>query len=1092
MHLYEFGLIDKLYMRRQSVAHPDGWDQCTSPWYVRAFHGLCRQLMPDVVLIHYPSWGKLAMGEELNGAIRMVRSHDLLARNESMLRYVAPYLPPNVSPERLDPGVLEEDFYSRRHDELKGIESVEFSIYDEFDITASLSPHDSKLISENISRTSVHHIPPAFVAVPLNNSYDAGPLLVVSNYPLNVQGYYYFSKRVLPRVLQQVPDFSLRVAGKACEKVIPTRGIELMNYVPDLKPLYARAKFAVCPVIGGTGIQIKIVEAMAHGVPAIALRDIARNSPLEDGVNGLVAQNAEEFAEHAVRLSLDAALCRKLGEAARDTIRELYSPEAIAEKWAMAIAGAKKDPPASPALQSRVNLASIPPKPAVRPAGTSKISVITPTFNCSQFIRTCIESVLAQDYDNFEHIIADGASKDNTVEILKSYPHLRWVSEPDDGEADALNKALRIVTGDIVCWLNADDWLLPGAFDMVAQKFRQRPGPCVVYGNTNLVDEAGNFLVLKKSAPNITLQFLARWWKCPAHPHQPSMFFSKAVIDDLGPFRQDLYFSVDYEYWLRAVMKYPFHYVDQVFSAARMRAESKGMDTEAGQIKSHWKVSLPYHKHLSESDREKFWSEYYRHRLFERKDPEPTRQPDCPEAFRGLCLALSRVAKTEEAFLDLFPDAEERALARKAITGYARQIAAPPNAKAEKGCGPPGAGSPAPGPAGKVPVLWSGPIFNPSGYADQARNLIKHIGDEWPLYIRLASNNDEAFVSGMEQSEHKNLTQRIKSPDSPYISILSMPAYAFQRDPNALYNVGKTVFETDRLSPEWVSLCNAMDEVWVPTSFNAKTFHQSGVSVPLAVVPEGVDPDFYRPGLEPLPVPGRRGFAFLSIFEWTYRKGWNVLLRAWAKAFSPSDQVCLILRSYPVKNDRKNPYPNIEARVKTYYDSIGLALDRVAPVIVLENQLPQRQMPNLYAAGDAFVLPSRGEGWGRPYIEAMSCGLPVIGTGWGGNLEYMNPGNSYLIETNGLEFVDERMELPFYLGHQWSSPSPDHLAALMKEVFSDRETARLKGRKARQEVIDRWTWKNSAAIALARIGEICSRLGMPGAKTEDRGPAKVR
>jgi glycosyltransferase involved in cell wall biosynthesis len=95
---------------------------------------------------------------------------------------------------------------------------------------------------------------------------------------------------------------------------------------------------------------------------------------------------------------------------------------------------------------------------------TPKISVVTPTLNCGQFIRDCIESVLAQNYENFEHIIVDGGSADGTVDVLREYPHLTWVSDPDDGEVFALNKALKMASGDIIGWLNADDWYRDGVF----------------------------------------------------------------------------------------------------------------------------------------------------------------------------------------------------------------------------------------------------------------------------------------------------------------------------------------------------------------------------------------------------------------------------------------------------------------------------------------------------------------------------------------------------------------------------------------------------------------------------------------------------
>src|ERR1041384_7869775 len=92
--------------------------------------------------------------------------------------------------------------------------------------------------------------------------------------------------------------------------------------------------------------------------------------------------------------------------------------------------------------------AAAPTEPAKAPESHRpsrlKLSIVTPTYNCGRYIRTCIESVLAQGYDNFEHIIVDGASKDDTLEILKQYPHLKWISEPDGGEAEALNKGLRM------------------------------------------------------------------------------------------------------------------------------------------------------------------------------------------------------------------------------------------------------------------------------------------------------------------------------------------------------------------------------------------------------------------------------------------------------------------------------------------------------------------------------------------------------------------------------------------------------------------------------------------------------------------------
>ncbi len=374
-----------------------------------------------------------------------------------------------------------------------------------------------------------------------------------------------------------------------------------------------------------------------------------------------------------------------------------------------------------------------------------------------------------------------------------------------------------------------------------------------------------------------------------------------------------------------------------------------------------------------------------------------------------------------------------------------------------------------------IPVVWSGPAFNASGIALESRRFVLNLAQDMPIYLRPAGNYDEKFVSGLDRSELDALASLVRLPSSAYISVLNMPAYAFEKDPEAVYNVGRTVFETDRLSAEWVSRCNLMDEVWVLTEFNAESFRKSGVNVPLFIVPAGIDSNFYRPGFPPVYIPGRRGFAFLSVFQWAFRKGWDVLLKAWADAFSPGDDVCLIVRSV----HEKGTGPNVETRIKNYLQLIGRSIDEVAPIIVLGEQVPEPRMPGLYTAADAFVLPSRGEGWGHPYMQAMSCGIPVIGAGWGGNLSFMNERNSYLIEINGLEPLDERMEMPFSEGHLWADPSTEHTSFLMKHVFSNRQEAKRKAQKARQDIESRWSWKNGVDRAASRIREISSNLLHP-------------
>lgn len=252
---------------------------------------------------------------------------------------------------------------------------------------------------------------------------------------------------------------------------------------------------------------------------------------------------------------------------------------------------------------------------------TPLISVVTPTLNGARFLRQCLDSVVAQEGVSFEHIVMDGGSTDGTQSLLSGYPHLTWCSEEDHGEAEALNKASALAKGQFLLWLNGDDWLEPGAFIHALPHLT--PGNAVVYGAANMVDEAGTLIRRKTPLPQMDLDLLLRWWNNPVHPHQPSMFFSREALAAVGPFREDLHFSIDYEFWLRLAQRFPFQSVDAVLSNARLRQGAKSSNTEDGQVKSHWRVLLPFLEALEPARQEAFWMDYFLYCAGTRQLPEP-------------------------------------------------------------------------------------------------------------------------------------------------------------------------------------------------------------------------------------------------------------------------------------------------------------------------------------------------------------------------------------------------------------------------------------------------------------------------------------
>ncbi|HEY64311.1 MAG TPA: glycosyltransferase [Caldilineae bacterium] len=377
-------------------------------------------------------------------------------------------------------------------------------------------------------------------------------------------------------------------------------------------------------------------------------------------------------------------------------------------------------------------------------------------------------------------------------------------------------------------------------------------------------------------------------------------------------------------------------------------------------------------------------------------------------------------------------------------------------------------------------LLWHAPIYDPSGYADEARHFIMHLQAQGvEVAARELGRHSSKFREQLDPQARHRLDRALRQEVRPgCISVVHFPAYAFKRVPQAAYHIGRVMFETDGLPAEWVAKCNQMDEIWVPTDFNLQTFRDAGVTAKLFKVPGGIDTNRFRPGYDPLPISGARGVVFLSIFEWIYRKGWDALLRAWAKAFGPEDDVCLVLRTYPVNApDAADARREIERRIDHFLEEeLGLRREDVASIIVLGEQIPEADMPRLFAAATAYVAPSRGEGWGRPQMQAMACGLPVIATRWSGNLEFMDDENSLLIDIEGLVEIDERAEIPFYRGQRWAEPSVDHLAALLRWVVERPEEAAQIGRRAREDMERHWRWEKVTAIAIERLRAIEAEL----------------
>jgi glycosyltransferase involved in cell wall biosynthesis len=181
------------------------------------------------------------------------------------------------------------------------------------------------------------------------------------------------------------------------------------------------------------------------------------------------------------------------------------------------------------------------------------ISIITPSYNQGQFIEETIASVLDQNYPNLQYIIIDGGSTDNTIEVIKKYEkHISyWVSEKDKGQSDAINKGIALATGEIVNWLNSDDYYMPGALQHVASQFSD-PNITAYCGRSRVFSETAEKNSQGTDVYENNLAKTIGW----ARIDQPETFFRKSVWNAIGNLNEEFHFVMDKEWWIR----YLFHY----------------------------------------------------------------------------------------------------------------------------------------------------------------------------------------------------------------------------------------------------------------------------------------------------------------------------------------------------------------------------------------------------------------------------------------------------------------------------------------------------------------------------------------------------
>jgi len=217
----------------------------------------------------------------------------------------------------------------------------------------------------------------------------------------------------------------------------------------------------------------------------------------------------------------------------------------------------------------------------------TRISIVTPSLNQGTYLDETLESIRAQNYPDVEHLVVDGISTDGTIALLQSksgheWRHLHWISERDGGCTQALNKGIRLATGDIIGWLNSDDRYRQGCLETVARVFAQYPEIDIVYGDFTFMDEYGKHLRVRREIEfNRLVLFYHRISPIPS----TATFFRRRIFDEGNFFDESLQFAMDYEFFVRLANKgYRFRHIHALLADFRLHPASKTCATGARQL----------------------------------------------------------------------------------------------------------------------------------------------------------------------------------------------------------------------------------------------------------------------------------------------------------------------------------------------------------------------------------------------------------------------------------------------------------------------------------------------------------------------------
>jgi len=372
----------------------------------------------------------------------------------------------------------------------------------------------------------------------------------------------------------------------------------------------------------------------------------------------------------------------------------------------------------------------------------------------------------------------------------------------------------------------------------------------------------------------------------------------------------------------------------------------------------------------------------------------------------------------------------------------------------------------------KLKVLFKCPFKDFSGYSTVARKLLLELYkmDRFDLYLEsivwINSGNfdldpaDKAILDGLI-AKSKDIT-----PEDTTLIHFSIATEFFGERSPFKNNIGFTMLETDKTSPHWAYKCNQMDAIFVPSTFCMSSFMQSNIVKPIRIIPFGIDFDKYTPKGPKLLDNLTTKYNFLFVGQWLQqgdRKNIMGTLRTFLNVFKDNSDVGLIIKSYLVGAGTIDKM-STDAQIRGLRQQMGFEEDQGPKIYLVHGALTEENMIKLYRNADAFLLPTTGEAWGMPLLEAAAMQLPIITTGGTGAESFLNPDHAIMLEYEWKPIGNILHWPGVYEPHQQLTiPNMEEFSRMVNRIYKHQDISKEQAKKQRDELIERdFSWKNAA------------------------------